>query len=53
LAVGLGITVFSHLPLRLLFGELAGIYLVASLIGQLIILPATIAPFRRDFPLRG
>ncbi len=53
LALGLGVTMLSHLPSLRLFGELAGICLAASLIGQLIILPATIALFRRFFPLRG
>lgn len=52
LALGLGVTMLSHLPSLRLFGQLAGICLVASLIGQLIILPATIALFRRYFPLR-
>lgn len=53
LALGLGVTMLSHLPSLRLFGQLAGICLVASLIGQLIILPATIALFRRYFPLRA
>ncbi|MBY0227046.1 MAG: MMPL family transporter [Hyphomicrobium sp.] len=52
LALGLGVTMLSHLPSLRLFGQLAGICLAASLIGQLIILPATIALFRRYFPLR-
>ena len=53
LALGLGVTMLSHLPSLRLFGELAGICLAASLIGQLIILPATIALFRQYFPLRA
>ncbi len=53
LALGLGVTMLSHLPSLRLFGELAGICLAASLIGQLVILPATIALFRRYFPLRA
>ncbi len=53
LALGLGVTMLSHLPSLRLFGELAGICLAASLIGQLIILPATIALFRSYFPLRS
>ena len=53
LALGLGVTMLSDLPSLRLFGQLAGICLVASLIGQLIILPATIALFRRYFPLRA
>jgi predicted RND superfamily exporter protein len=52
LALGLGVTMLSHLPSLRLFGELAGICLAASLIGQLIILPATIALFRQYFPLK-
>lgn len=53
LALGLGVTMLSHLPSLRLFGELAGICLAASLVGQLIILPATIALFRSYFPLRS
>jgi len=50
LALGLGVTVLSHLPSLRLFGRLAAVCLFASLIGQLIILPATIALYRRHFP---
>jgi predicted RND superfamily exporter protein len=50
LALGLGVTILSHLPSLRLFGRLAGICLFASLVGQLIILPATIALFRRIVP---
>lgn len=50
LALGLGVTVLSHLPSLRLFGRLAGICLFASLIGQLIILPATIALYRSIWP---
>jgi len=50
LALGLGVTILSHLPSLRLFGRLAGICLFASLIGQLVILPATIALYRRYFP---
>ena len=53
LALGLGVTMLSHLPSLRLFGELAAICLAASLVGQLVILPATIALFRRYFPLRA
>ncbi|MGE5266333.1 MAG: efflux RND transporter permease subunit [Deltaproteobacteria bacterium] len=53
LALGLGVTMLSHLPSLRLFGQLAGICLAASLIGQLVILPATIALFRRYFPLKA
>ena len=51
LALGLGVTIFSHLPSLRLFGRLAGICLFASLIGQLVILPASIALFRRWRPM--
>ncbi|HEX4892221.1 MAG TPA: MMPL family transporter [Hyphomicrobiaceae bacterium] len=50
LALGLGVTVLSHLPSLRLFGRLAGICLFASLIGQLVILPATIALYRSIWP---
>ncbi len=53
LALGLGVTVLSHLPSLRLFGRLAGICLFASLIGQLIILPATVALFRSYWPRKG
>ncbi len=53
LALGLGVTVLSHLPSLRLFGRLAAICLFASLIGQLVILPATIALYRRHFPRRA
>jgi hypothetical protein len=35
-----------------LFGRLACLCLFASLVGQLVILPATIALFRRYFPYK-
>ena len=50
LALGLGVTILSHLPSLRLFGRLAGICLFASLVGQLVILPATIMLFRRFVP---
>lgn len=53
LALGLGVTIFSHLPSLRLFGRLAGICLFASLIGQLIILPATVALYRRYWPRKA
>lgn len=53
LALGLGVTMLSDLPSLRLFGELAAICLFASLVGQLVILPATVALFRRYFPLGG
>jgi predicted RND superfamily exporter protein len=53
LALGLGVTMLSDLPSLRLFGRLAGVCLFASLIGQLVILPATIALYRRIFPRRS
>lgn len=53
LALGLGVTMFSHLPSLRLFGRLTAVCLFSSLVAQLIILPATIAVFRRFFPYRG
>jgi predicted RND superfamily exporter protein len=50
LALGLGVTMLSDLPSLRLFGRLAGICLFASLIGQLVILPAVIALYRRYIP---
>lgn len=50
LALGLGVTMLSDLPSLRLFGVLTAVCLFASLIGQLIILPATIAFYRRLFP---
>ena len=50
LALGLGVTVFSHLPSLRLFGRLTAVCLFSSLIGQLVILPATIALYRRLWP---
>jgi predicted RND superfamily exporter protein len=53
LALGLGVTMLSDLPSLRLFGRLAGVCLFASLIGQLVILPATIALYRRIIPRRS
>jgi predicted RND superfamily exporter protein len=53
LALGLGVTMLSHLPSLRLFGQLAGACLFASLVAQLVILPATIALYRRYIPRRG
>jgi len=49
LALGLGVTMLSDLPSLRLFGQLAAACLTASVIGQLVILPATIALYRRMF----
>ena len=53
LAMGLGVTMLSHLPSLRLFGELAAACLFVSLICQLVVLPATIALYRRYIPRQG
>jgi hypothetical protein len=53
LTLGLGVTMLSDLPSLRLFGQLASACLFASLIGQLIILPATVSLYRRYFPLKA
>jgi predicted RND superfamily exporter protein len=53
LALGLGVTVLSHLPSLRLFGRLAAACLFASLLAQLFILPATVMLYRRYFPRRA
>jgi len=53
LAMGLGVTILSDLPSLRLFGRLTAITLFASLVGQLVILPATIALIRRRWPRRA
>lgn len=53
LALGLGVTMLSSLPSLRLFGQLAAVCLFASLVGQLVILPAVVSLFRRYFPLGG
>ena len=53
LALGLGVTVLSDLPSLRQFGELTAVCLFASLIGQLVILPATVALIRRFLPRRS
>jgi uncharacterized protein len=47
LAFGLGVTIFSDLPSLRLFGLVCGVTLVASLIADLVFLPATILVYRR------
>lgn len=47
LAFGLGVTVFSDLPSLRLFGAVCAITLIASLIGDLVFLPALIALWRQ------
>lgn len=50
LALGLGVTMLSDLPSLRRFGQLTAVCLAASLFAQLVILPATIALYRRYFP---
>jgi predicted RND superfamily exporter protein len=47
LAFGLGVTVFSELPSLRTFGMVCGVTLLASLIADLVFLPATILVYRR------
>jgi hypothetical protein len=47
LAFGLGVTVLSALPSLRLFGKLAGLTLIAALIGDLLLLPASVLLYRR------
>ncbi len=51
LAFGLGVTMFSGLPSLRLFGRVCAITLLASLIGDLVFLPATVAFARRYWPV--
>jgi uncharacterized protein len=53
LAFGLGVTMFSSLPSLRLFGRVCAITLMASLIGDLIFLPATVALARRFWPVKA
>jgi uncharacterized protein len=52
LAFGLGVTVFSDLPSLRTFGLVCGFTLLASLIADLVFLPATIMVGRRLWPHR-
>ncbi len=47
LVLGLGVTIFSDLPSLRLFGRVCAITLAASLIGDLVFLPATIMLWQR------
>jgi predicted RND superfamily exporter protein len=47
LAFGLGVTVFSDLPSLRTFGFVCGVTLLASLVADLVFLPATILVYRR------
>ena len=49
LAFGLGVTILSDLPSLRLFGKLAALTLVAALIGDLLLLPASVLLARRFF----
>lgn len=54
LACGLAVTVFSDLPSLQLFGWLSAFTLVAALVGDLLILPATVTFLRRTIrSMRG
>ena len=53
LAFGLGVTVFSDLPSLRLFGLVCAVTLVASLVADLVFLPATIMLARLVWPVRG
>lgn len=50
LAFGLGVTIFSDLPSLRLFGMVTGLTLIASLIGDLVFLPATVRVGRMIWP---
>ncbi len=52
LAFGLGVTMFSGLPSLRLFGRVCAITLLASLVGDLVFLPATVAFARRYWPVK-
>ena len=51
-AFGLRVTVFSDLPSLRLFGGVCAITLLASLIGDLVFLPATVALVRKFWPVK-
>ena len=53
LALGLGVTILSDLPSLRVFGQLSGVTLIAALLAQLVILPATIALARRFWKRPG
>ncbi len=53
LAFGLGVTVFSDLPSLRTFGLVCGVTLVASLVADLVFLPATILTYRRYISRKG
>src|SRR5262249_38952274 len=47
LAFGLGVTILSDLPSLRLFGELFGLTFVGALLGDLLLLPASVLLYRR------
>jgi uncharacterized protein len=47
LAFGLGVTILSDLPSLRLFGKLSALTLMAALIGDLLLLPASVLLYRR------
>ena len=49
LACGLAVTVFSDLPSLRLFGWLSAFAMLAALVGDLLILPATVMALRKVF----
>lgn len=53
LAFGLGVTVFSDLPSLRIFGFVCGITLLASLLADLVFLPALIMLIRKIWPARS
>lgn len=53
LAFGLGVTVFSDLPSLRTFGLVCGVTLLASLVADLVFLPATILLYRRYISTGG
>ena len=53
LAFGLGVTIFSDLPSLRLFGMVTGLTLMASLIGDLVFLPATVRVGRMLWPSKS
>ena len=53
LAFGLGVTMFSGLPSLRLFGRVCAITLLASLIGDLVFLPASVAYARQFWPVKA
>lgn len=52
LAFCLGVTVFSDLPSLRLFGFVCGLTLMASIVGDLVFLPATVFLGRKLWPVR-